>query len=267
MPDFEAPRKASASLWVTAALAAVLLHAGCVALALAHMRFDDSQDALGAPALEIDMEMASPHREITDLPPGPDSEASVASPDAAAQEEVVKPSELPMETPVESEDPDRVVTPDKPVKVAEEEPKPVTTQAVASVESVAAEATALPTIEAAKEAERSVAPEQGTGESAARIRATWQKELIAHLNKHRRYPADRSNKSARIVVAFVLDRTGHVLSARIAKSSGDSAFDQAALSMLHRSDPVPAPPPLVADEGLSFTLPVNFRVKGESAAR
>jgi hypothetical protein len=29
--------------------------------------------------------------------------------------------------------------------------------------------------------------------------------------------------------------------------------------MLKRSDPVPAPPPLVADEGLTFTLPVVFR--------
>jgi hypothetical protein len=34
--------------------------------------------------------------------------------------------------------------------------------------------------------------------------------------------------------------------------------------MLKRADPVPPPPPLVADEGLSFTLPVNFRVKGKS---
>jgi hypothetical protein len=34
--------------------------------------------------------------------------------------------------------------------------------------------------------------------------------------------------------------------------------------MVRRSDPVPQPPPLVADEGLSFTLPVIFRVKGRS---
>jgi protein TonB len=29
-----------------------------------------------------------------------------------------------------------------------------------------------------------------------------------------------------------------------------------------RADPVPPPPPLIADEGLSFTMPVVFRVKG-----
>jgi protein TonB len=62
----------------------------------------------------------------------------------------------------------------------------------------------------------------------------------------------------------VLDRTGHVLSSSIVRGSGDASFDQAALDMLKRSDPVPAPPPLVADEGLIFTLPVIFRVKGKS---
>jgi TonB family protein len=55
-----------------------------------------------------------------------------------------------------------------------------------------------------------------------------------------------------------------VLSSSIVRGSGDPSFDQAALDMLKRSDPVPSPPPLVADEGLSFTLPVIFRVKGRS---
>jgi TonB family protein len=57
---------------------------------------------------------------------------------------------------------------------------------------------------------------------------------------------------------------GHVLSASIVKGSGDTAFDEAALAMVRKSDPVPMPPPLIADEGLSFTLPVIFRVKGRS---
>ena len=55
--------------------------------------------------------------------------------------------------------------------------------------------------------------------------------------------------------------TGHVLSTHIIKGSGDASFDQAALAMMRRADPVPQPPPLVADEGLNFTLPVIFRVK------
>ncbi len=86
---------------------------------------------------------------------------------------------------------------------------------------------------------------------------------MAHFNRHKRYPSERESKAAEITVTFELDRMGHVLSASIVKGSGDPVFDQAALSMLRRSDPVPRPPPLVADQGLSFTLPVNFTVKGK----
>jgi protein TonB len=50
---------------------------------------------------------------------------------------------------------------------------------------------------------------------------------------------------------------------RVVKGSGDAAFDEAAVAMVRRSDPLPAPPPLIADDGLSFTVPVIFRVKGK----
>jgi TonB family protein len=86
---------------------------------------------------------------------------------------------------------------------------------------------------------------------------------MAHLDKYKRYPTDRATKGAEITISFLLDRRGHVLSASVVKGSGDSAFDEAALSMIRRSDPVPQPPPLVADEGLNFTLPVIFKVKGK----
>ena len=119
----------------------------------------------------------------------------------------------------------------------------------------------MPTSTVAEEAPRSVAPEQGIGESARRIRTSWQKELVAHFDRHKRYPSERTQQAAEIVVSFVLDRTGHIVSTDIVKSSGDQVFDAAALSMLQRSDPVPVPPPLVADEGLTFSLPVVFRVK------
>ena len=67
----------------------------------------------------------------------------------------------------------------------------------------------------------------GTGESARRARVTWQKELVAHLDKHKRYPKERQQKSAEIQIRFTLDRMGHVLSTDIEKGSGDAAFDEA----------------------------------------
>ncbi len=101
----------------------------------------------------------------------------------------------------------------------------------------------MPSVENAAPSSRSVTPAPGTGESAIRERVTWEKELAAHFDKHKRYPAERAMQAAQVVVNFVLDRTGHVLSSRIVKGSGDAAFDDAALAMLQRADPVPAPPP------------------------
>ena len=257
-------KEPSRRLWVFAAVTALVLHIGGAALAISHLQTEEADDALGATAIEIGLELASVRREATDLPPGPDTDASTASPQLAEQKAEVKDTELPQDKPTETDEADRIVTPNESKKPKEDEPKIAAVQTAASTESVAAEATATPSSDAIPEGLRSVAPAIGTGESARRARATWQKELVAHLDKHKRYPAERSQKSAEIQVRFTLDRLGHVLSTSIEKGSGDTAFDEAALAMVRRSDPVPVPPPLIADEGLSFTLPVIFRVKSKS---
>ena len=100
---------------------AVALHVGGAALALAHLQNDDPDDAVGAPAIEIGLEMTSPHLEATDLPPGPDVDASVASPALAEQKAEVKETDLPKEVPTETEDPDRMVTPNDANKPKEDD--------------------------------------------------------------------------------------------------------------------------------------------------
>jgi protein TonB len=264
MSDIDTEQKPSRRLWILAGVGALALHIGCAALAIAHMQTDDPDDSLGAPAIEIGLEIMAPKVEVTDLPVGPDTDASAASPALAEQKAVVEETDLPKAVPTETEDPDRVVTTNDTKKPEKEEQEVAAVQTQASTESVAAEATATPSSEAIPEGPRSVAPALGTGESARRIRATWTKELVAHLDRHKRYPAERQQKTAEMLISFELDRTGHVVSTSIVKGSGDAAFDAAALAMVRRSDPVPQPPPMVADEGLNFTLPVIFRVKGKS---
>jgi periplasmic protein TonB len=253
--------KPSRKLWIFAAVIALTLHVGGVALAIVQLQNDAEDDALGAQAIEVGLEMASVHREVTDLPPGPDTDASAASPQLNEQKAEVKETDLPQDKPTEPEEADRVVTETESKKPKEDDPKIAAVQTSASTESVASEATATPSSEAIPEGPKSVAPVIGTGESARRARVTWQKELVAHLDKHKRYPKERQQKSAEIQIRFTLDRMGHVLATDIEKSSGDAAFDEAALAMVRRSDPVPMPPPVIADEGLSFSLPVLFRVK------
>jgi len=260
MSELDQPQRLSRTIWSAAAVGAVALHAGGIALALVSMQPDDTTD-LGAPAIEIAVALTAPRIDPSDLPVGPDTEAAAPSPAVVEQKTVIEHSDLPRAVPTETDDPDRVVTPNETKKPTEEEPKLETVQALPSTASVAAEATATPTLQNAPEAPRSAAPSPGTGESDQRARVTWQKELAAHFNKFKRYPGDRAMQRAEVVISFVLDRVGHVLSKRVVKGSGDVSFDAAALDMLQRADPVPPPPPLVADDGLTFSMPVIFHVK------
>jgi len=258
MSDLETTARRPVRIWLLAAIGAVALHTGALALAVATLQPDDAPDELGANAIEVGYERTAPRTEPVDLPAGPDSEASAASPEVVEQKEVVKEIDLPKATPTETEDPDRIVSPDDKKKPDENEPDVPQRQQQASTAAAATEATAAPSSETVTASTRSVAPELGTGDSLRRVRTTWEKELSAHLNKHKRYPSDRMSRSADIVISFQLDRVGHVLSTSVVKSSGDRSFDDAAVAMMRRSDPVPAPPPLVADEGLTFTMAVNF---------
>ena len=71
-------------LWMVAAVGAVSLHVAGAALALAHLHpGDDEGLAFNTTVIGIDLE--SPTAEDTELPPGPDSDASAASPERAEQ--------------------------------------------------------------------------------------------------------------------------------------------------------------------------------------
>ena len=72
-------QKPSRRLWIFAAVIALALHIGGAALAIAHLQAEEADDALGASAIEIGLELASVRREVTDLPPGPDTDASTAT--------------------------------------------------------------------------------------------------------------------------------------------------------------------------------------------
>src|SRR5260370_7557586 len=193
MPELDKEQRPLSGLWIFAGLAALALHVGGAAVAFAGFGAGDLEEAGGATAIEIGVERTSPHLEPTDLPAGPDTEASVASPAMAEQKAEVKETELPKDVPTETENPDRAVTPNDNSKPKEDDAKMAAVQTQASTESEAAEATATPSSENIPQAARSVAPVQGTGESTQRLPVTCHNYLIAHLDQHHRYPP-RSHK-------------------------------------------------------------------------
>jgi TonB family protein len=258
MPGPDLLDRPSRGIWLFAALVAVALHLGGGLLGFSHLTDSDAEDDAGTPGLVIGLELAAPRGEPTDLPVGPDSAASAPSTAQAEQKVVQKQSDLPKDTPQDVAEPDRLVAP-----VAPKEPEQRTldkplVQTTPSVEAAASEAAAMPTSETAPESDKSVTLAEGVREAVQRDRVEWGGRVHAHLRRYLRYPADRQQQVAEVQVSLTIDRTGHLLSSSIAKSSGDPSFDAAALSMLKRADPLPPPPARVADEGLTFTLPVGF---------
>lgn len=91
----------------------------------------------------------------------------------------------------------------------------------------------------------------------------WHGDVIAHINRHKRFPArarDQS-RSGIVSISFSMDRGGRVLHAEVAKSSGFDVFDSAAIEMLKRASPLPVPPDVMEGESFDFIVPINFRMR------
>lgn len=107
------------------------------------------------------------------------------------------------------------------------------------------------------------APRSAAAPTAARLasdaRPTWESELLAHLERFRRYPARaRAGRQEGVVyVHFKMDRSGSVLSASLVRRSGFAALDQAALDTLKRAQPLPRIPADRPDV-IELTMPVEF---------
>jgi TonB family protein len=203
--------------------------------------------------------MVSPKVVDDNLPPGPDTDAAQASQQQVEQKAELKQTDLPQDKPTQQEDADRAVAVNKTEKPTEEDPKVATVQTEAAPEQQASEATSRQTLDPdAPNADLAKAPNpHGLGKDKLRLTAEWGKKISATIKLHQRYPPDRT-RAATVKVAIVLNRRGNVLSANVVQSSGDSVFDEAALSMVHRSDPVPLPPAGLTEDQFSFSLDVNF---------
>jgi len=251
----------SRKVWLAAGIMALALHLGIAGVILLEFTQEPDESELGAPGLSIAIDLAGPKSTPTNLPPGPESDASAASQAAAEQRPAVAEPELPKETPVESENADRLVTRDDVKSVTEQETPDVAVKEVSPTdESVAQEAKAAPSVDTAVDAPQSTTVDPGTAASRRRARLTWQRELAAHLDRYKRYPGERLQRDVEAVVDLLLDRTGRVVSVSVSQSSGYPAFDEAAIAWVKRASPVPVPPPLVADEGLMFKLPMRFQI-------
>ncbi|HEU5046457.1 MAG TPA: TonB family protein [Rickettsiales bacterium] len=104
---------------------------------------------------------------------------------------------------------------------------------------------------------------KGTKEGQEII-ANYGQEISLWLTQHKVYPEDakRQMLQGTVVVHIRIDRQGRILYSGISSSSGSALIDQAAMAMVHASDPVPAVPAnYPKDSELAFEIPVSFTLQ------
>jgi protein TonB len=109
-----------------------------------------------------------------------------------------------------------------------------------------------------------VAPAAGqSSERVKRVEASWQKALVSHLNRFKRYPdaARARGSQGSVLVEFTIDRSGKVVASRVLRHSGWPLLDEEAIAVLQRASPLPGPPAEMTGELFPLTLPIQFRIK------
>ena len=114
-------------------------------------------------------------------------------------------------------------------------------------------------------AQASVAPAAPTPPAAApngsgEGRDSFLGRLLAQLNRFKQYPrtARQAHIEGVVMLHFVMDAQGKVISYEIAKSSGRPILDAEALALIQRAQPLPALPADFPTRTLDAIVPIEF---------
>jgi protein TonB len=255
--------------WSGAAVLVVAGHVCGAALATINWQLDDPQDhAAGSVAIELAPMPLSPRLDTPDVAHGPLMEEARLTPQVAKEVKREIEKELPQVEPSPLAPEPEVVLPAKePVEEAKPKEEEPPTEEVPTprneAQTLAAPLTTAPPPVDAPPAPVAAAPDPGLAAAMARARASWEKALVSHLNRYKRYPDAARARGAKgdVRVRFTLDRTGQVTAATVVDGSGYPALDEEALAVLQRASPLPAPPDQVAGATFDLVLPIQFRIK------
>jgi periplasmic protein TonB len=98
---------------------------------------------------------------------------------------------------------------------------------------------------------------------APHVAASWETSLVKHLEQYKRYPGEAQSRGEEgiVLLSFSVDRTGHVLTHQVTKSSGYPDLDNEVMSMITRAEPLPPFPADMPDAKLDLTVPIRFSLK------
>jgi protein TonB len=252
--------------WALAAVIVLGAHVGGLALTL--LSWEDPpelEDAGGTVVLELAPIAAVAPVDTPDLAHGPLMEEAAPAVQASEQKLQEVPKEIPKVEPSPAPEPEVALPmpqpeqkdPPKEEEAKEAVPEPETQQQA----NEAPLTTAPPRVEA--QPSPNAAPTPGRAASLANAQASWQKALVDHLNRFKRYPVSARSQRVQgtVVVAFKIDRSGHLMNSHVVRSSGSAVLDGEALAVLKRSEPVPAPPGDVEGRMLDLILPIQFKIR------
>lgn len=265
--DIREPPRTRTLRWAGAAVVVVAIHLGCAALALLPQPDDAADDAAAGPVIVEMLPMPVIARVDTpDVAHGPLMEEAQLTPQPARETKEDVQRDLPRVDPSPAPEPEVALPmprPEPEKKPEEEQPQEEVTRQVAANQTVAAPLTRAPPRVDAEETRSVSAPAQGASPSLARVQARWEKALVAHLNRFKRYPESARARRAQgaVSVTFTIDRTGRVIASSIVKGSGSSPLDDEALAMLQRASPLPAPPTQISGVTFNWTLPIQFSIR------
>jgi protein TonB len=97
----------------------------------------------------------------------------------------------------------------------------------------------------------------------AALVSSYQAQVLAHLQRFRSYPEAARSRGITGVAAvrFALGRNGQVLSLSLARGSGASVLDEAALAMVRRASPFPPFPAELSRTRMDLAAPVRFDLR------
>lgn len=272
-PSLRRTNLLSALRWTTAITLVTAAHAGGAWIAL---NWKSPAEAAGEPPPAVMIELAplavSPEAPPEDVTPGPQMteaevepppETPVEKPDDVPEPVKHEPIEKSIEKLPEKPNAQAVLSPTpekpKPEPVKKPTPKPKTVEKKKPRDPTkhrAAQSTAPPTSRAQR-ADTAAAPFASSSQTPSMSPASWRGALMAHLNRNKRYPSGAAGTGT-VTVAFTINRSGRVLSARLVRSSGDPVLDAEAVSLPRRASPVPAPPPNVGSGSVTLAVPIRF---------
>ncbi|PWK61631.1 energy transducer TonB family protein [Roseicyclus mahoneyensis] len=87
------------------------------------------------------------------------------------------------------------------------------------------------------------------------LMAQWGGQIMARIERAR----PRVRASGQVVLALQVSRSGQLAGLSVARSSGDPALDEAAMTAVRRAGSFPAAPAGLTETSYGFSLPIRFR--------